>query len=428
MNAPRVSLSVFHFNLQYVAGGLDNFFGQTVSEIAIEDAIIVESFEPLVDLFERHPNWGGSFEMQGLMLEVMAQRHPEIAKRFHKLVRRGQVDLMSFHWSDQLVTAYTWFDQEWSWLENQRIFDALCMPRSRAHFLQEGQFGPGLSAFVADKENGVMVLPRNLLSYHHEPHPVGLYFKNDGHPVIVTNGHAQNVLEVGWNFADDGELLATGNLNPYAFDVFKHNPEFLKKEYEDKLTALEADGWVIAPISHYLALLEDRGVEPIAIDPPVLDGSWQPENSGNMFIWMGGEGLVPGDERDLAILTGNVTVRSRLLAVETLITLAEKQNVDTALAKEWQRMAVRELLLAECSDTTGWRPQKNRSRLRSQTPGKGPGNGKQSGRLAPQIHGTNGDGGHQFKRRHFDRKRNFWRSAVQRNTHSGARRTRRSSG
>ena len=357
MDATKISLAVYHFNIQYVAGGIDDFLGASATEEEVEDAIIREGFEPLVALFERHPDWGASFEMQGLMLEIMALRHPDVARRFQKLVRRGQVDLLSFHWSDQLVTAYTRQDMLWSWAENKRVTDALCIPRAPAHFLQEGQYGPGLSAFAQEMEGATMILPRNLLKMHvGDPPPAGLIFENDGYRVLVTNGHATPDLTLGWSFVDDGELLATHKLNPYIWDSYKYDAEYLKAEYEDKLQAMVDDGWIIAPVSHYLKVLADRAVAPTVIDPPVMDGSWQPRDSDNMHIWMGGKGQVPGDERDNAILTGNVRARQALVAVSHLIESAQTAGVDTAAAEAWHHRAVRELLKAECSDTTGWRP------------------------------------------------------------------------
>ncbi len=359
MSAEKVSVSVFHFNIQYVAGGLDNFLEVwTASEEEIEDLIIVESFEPLVDLFERHPEWGASFEMQGLMLEIMAERHPDILTRLHALAARGQVDVMSYHWSDQLVVAYAKQDMDWSWNENQWVFDSLCMPRAPVHFLQEGQFGPGIAQYAHDKGE-LMVLPRNLMKLHYQPPPTGLLFSNAGAHVISTDGFAGDGLVLNWNYADDGELIATGDANPYLLDQFVHDPEFLKAEYEDKLTALEADGYLITTLSHYSALLKDRAVEPVPIEPPILDGTWQPDDSLNMHLWMGGSGARPGSEQDNLILTANVQLRRRLAAIEQRLDAAEAVPdliADPGPARASLRYAIRELLLAEVSDSTGWRP------------------------------------------------------------------------
>ena len=78
------ALTLLHFNIQYVAGGCEGMAEELGldtgdydwSEQAMEDAIIAESFEPLLGMLERHPDWTVTFEMQGLMLEILDQRHP----------------------------------------------------------------------------------------------------------------------------------------------------------------------------------------------------------------------------------------------------------------------------------------------------------------------------------------------------------------
>ena len=356
MDADKISINVFHYNIQYVAGGLDNYFDTwTATEEEIEDLIIVESFEPLVDLFERHPTWGASFEMQGLMLEIMAARHPDILKRFGDLVRRGQVDVMSFHWSDQLVTAYPRQHMEWSWLENQRVFDGLCLKRSPGHFLQEGQFGPGIAQFAAERGETV-IMPRNLVSVFHDPRPNGWHYNHMGSRVLMSDGHSGEGLTLNWNYVDDAELVATGDANPYLLSEFKHDPEFLANTYEKSLQALDDSGYAITPVSHYLKVIDDRELPKTPVDPPVLDGSWQPRDSSNMALWMGGKGQSPGDERDNLILTTNIVAGQRLRNVEYLLKRATDEGIDTSEAQKVFRFAMRELLLATVSDSTGWRP------------------------------------------------------------------------
>ena len=59
--AGRWALSLFHFNIQYVAGGLRGFMpGRLEShfdfdEAETEDLIIRESYLPLLDILEAHP-------------------------------------------------------------------------------------------------------------------------------------------------------------------------------------------------------------------------------------------------------------------------------------------------------------------------------------------------------------------------------------
>lgn len=90
----KYALALLHYNLQYVAG-----------DEKIENRIIEGSFAPMIDFFLAHPGWGADFEMQGYMLEQTAKRYPEIFDKFKTLLDRGQVKLVSFHYSDQLFLA-----------------------------------------------------------------------------------------------------------------------------------------------------------------------------------------------------------------------------------------------------------------------------------------------------------------------------------
>ena len=59
----KYALSTFHFNIQYVAGGMVGFLpwdapAWELNAEAIEDMIVVESFEPVIDLYGSHPEWG----------------------------------------------------------------------------------------------------------------------------------------------------------------------------------------------------------------------------------------------------------------------------------------------------------------------------------------------------------------------------------
>ena len=92
--APGFLLNVYHFNIQYVVG-----------HEASMRRIVVESFEPLVDWYLAHPGWGADFEMQGMMIEYMGEKHPAVLEKFKRLINSGQCELVSFHLSDALNLA-----------------------------------------------------------------------------------------------------------------------------------------------------------------------------------------------------------------------------------------------------------------------------------------------------------------------------------
>jgi len=356
--ATKFSLAVYHFNLQYVAGGIQDFLGQpNLTDEELQDLIIEESFAPLVDFFEAHPTWGASFEMQGMMIEVLAQRYPDLLLRFGRLVRRGQVDLMSFHYSDQLYLAYPLRDQEWSWAENQRLFEGLCLPPSPAFFTQEGQYGPGMAAFIHARNGGLPVLPRNLLGFNVGPDkPRGLWFETEGVPVITTDGYTDpdTGWSLNWNFVDDAELLATGGINPYFPKLFVKSDEAMEA-YRAKLQDLTDQGYLVTTIAEYRRQLEAADIPRTALIP-IHDGQWQSDAGDNLFQWMGFGAGWAGDERDNGILAGNVGVSREIRAAEILLEDAAAAGEDVADLTERLFEAKRALLKAEVSDSTGWRP------------------------------------------------------------------------
>jgi len=119
---------MFHYNVQYVAGGLKGFpSGQDdnptfdLDDAQVQDRIITESFEPVLDVFLAHPTWKVTLEMPAYMVEVMMERHPEVLAKLKQLMASGQAELVSFHYSDQMFLAYPRLDLE----RSHEIMDAV---------------------------------------------------------------------------------------------------------------------------------------------------------------------------------------------------------------------------------------------------------------------------------------------------------------
>ncbi len=346
----KFAVAVYHFNVQYVAGGLEGFVadydlydawaGLDYTENGVEDAIIVESFLPLLELFEAHPTWGADFELQGYMVDRIRQRHPEV----HALMQEldGQVSFDSFHYSDELWTAQPAGAIARSRVETQAAFTAAGLTLGDATFTQEGQFSMGMDAVLP--AGHVAMLPRNLFGLHYsqeERRP--LYSQGD---IFVTiGGHswtdAGTGVEVRWTFMDDGELLATGDMNPYFLPVFVHDPEQIAA-YEAELVELEAQGYEITTVADAIGALRVAGYEPEPL-PPIIDGAWQPDDTGNLSRWMGDFGLAPDHEADNDVRTA----WHYAWAQTRLADLLDVEGADAA----W-----REVLLAGVSDSTGWNP------------------------------------------------------------------------
>lgn len=354
----KFALQLFHFNLQYVCGGTIGFTGETkVPELdldndATEDRIITESFEPIVDLFAKHPTWGVDLEMQGYMLDVIAARHPALLDKLRNMTQAGQIDVISFHYSDQLFIGYPQQDWERSQALTQATFDTHDVPLSRSVFCQEGQAAPAMATQMANRGYRTMAWPKNLWTFQHgDASAEPLYTFGDIFMIQAGKGVAYddgtNTLEMTWSFFDDGELLATGDFNPYFTEFFFHDPEAVKT-YEDELLALEADGYVIATIDQYVDAAEAI-VTPVA-PPPLLDGTWQPNSTNGVSRWLGRQGVWFGQERDNHVRTAGAQAHRELVAAET-IAAASGIDARAPLDAAWRMM-----FLGQVTDASGINP------------------------------------------------------------------------
>lgn len=337
-------LSLLHFNLQYCAGGLEGLFSVDwpSDEVSVEDQIIVESFEPVLGLLEAHPDWQMDLELQAYMVEVLALRHPDTLDRLRVLAHAGQVELVSFHYSDQLWTAFPPRDQEASLALVAEIFRAYDLPLSPVVFTQEGQFGPGMLSRMPAFGYTIAVLPHNLGEYAWGTGVAPMYDAGGGVTVLAGGtGGTGDGWELRWHFLNDGELYATNNMNCYLGPAFLADPEALAAR-EAELEAQVADGAKIVSIGSFVAAV-DPPVTPL---PPLPDGTWQPDDTDNLWRWMGGAGLWGADESDNGVRTTNMAARHVVAAAEQV------PGVDAAGLRD----AWKEVLLAEVSDATGWNP------------------------------------------------------------------------
>ena len=356
----QYALAVYHFNVQYVAGGLQEFWedlgsppnweGLDVSDEGVQDAIIVESFLPLLELYADHPDWGGDFELQGLMVDAIRERHPATLALMQELSAAGLVHFDSFHYSDELWTAQPAEAIRRSFDDTLQAFDAAGVVHGGSYFTQEGQFGLGMADVIP--EGGVGMIPRNLFGLHYpieDRRP--LFDAGDGRWATVA-GHSWTVdvggttFQTAWTFMDDGELLATGGLNPYFLPSFHADPEEVA-DYEAQVQGLVDAGYTPASVALVAAELLAAGYEPEPL-PPLIDGAWQPDDTANVGLWMGDVGTFPAIEADGAIRAGYAQAY-REVRMATVLEGADEPAVDEA----WRALA-----LGGVSDSTGWNPNR----------------------------------------------------------------------
>jgi hypothetical protein len=353
----KFALSMFHFNVQYVCGGTIGFLAVPNAELDLdndttEDRIITESFEPIVDLFEKHPSWGVDLEMQAYMLDIIAARHPALLDKMRVMAKSGQIDIVSFHYSDQLFIGYPQEDLERSNDLTAATFAKHDIPLSRTVFCQEGQAAPGMAAVMAERGYRNMVWPKNLWTFQRgefEADP--LYQFGDvlmlAGSKSVSHDQGGTTIEMTWTFFDDGELLATNDFNPYFPEFFFHDPAAVAV-YEDKLLDLQAQGYRIASVDQYVEAV--RALVTPTPAPPLLDGTWQPNSTNGVKRWLGGGGAWRAQERDNHVRTLGIAAHRELVAAETA---AQQAGID---AREPLDAAWRLLFLGQVTDASGINP------------------------------------------------------------------------
>lgn len=368
----KFAMSLFHFNVEYVIGGLDYTDAsgtQHLFEYAgapskgwtdpkVEDWIITETFLPILVMYEKHPTWGVSIELQGYMVEVLAARHPTTLKLLRKLAQRGQVELISFHYNAQLFLAFATEDLHRSIVATRAVFKEHCLPLSGVVFNQEGQAGEGRQKMLVDEGYTIGVYPKNLWQYvQHNRTPWPVYSSEGGALIVGPGGvDAAGGVEVAWDFFDDGEVLAAkSKLNPYFAPAIKHDPKRVA-DFEAKLAAREKSGFYMATVTDYVAHLKARKVEMKAA-PPLVDGTWQAKSTQSIHRWLGGRSdAFEQDEQDNRVRTLNTKASMHVRALTVLADALDEQGKLDASDRAAVDTLWRLLWRAEVSDCSGVNP------------------------------------------------------------------------
>ncbi|MBM4342740.1 MAG: hypothetical protein FJ100_05130 [Deltaproteobacteria bacterium] len=374
----KFALGLFHYNIEYVIGGLeytkadgkklvflDKPSNQGWTDEKTQDYIIDQTLRPILEVFERHPTWGVDIELQGMAIEVMAQRHPKTLALLKKLVDNGQVELISFHWAAQFFLAFPREDLQRSLDVTKQIMADACLPLGPVVFNQEGQAGEGRQDLLVQGGWKVGVFPKNLWKYQHKGDDSNWWplYSSEGGDLVVGPGGVDPAagVQVAWHFFDDGELRAApktpnGPLNPYFAPEAAADPARIK-EYEDQLIALEKDGWYLTRIGDYVRHLKAKGIAAKPA-PPLLDGTWQAPSTNSVHKWMGSAGiLAPGVEADNVVRTGNVVARTQVVALQRVLDAIAKDHPIKAKAWRAQLDALwRKLWRVQVSDCSGINP------------------------------------------------------------------------
>lgn len=379
----KFGLTMFHWNIQYVAGGLiGEWQGEQISmcfdmfgthemcegwtDDVLIDWIIRVSFLPILDLYLAHPDWRATFEMPGLMVQAMAERQPDVLAKLQCAANSGQIEIVSIHWSDQLFLAFPSRDLVWSIEHNRQVFEDAALPLSGVVFNQEGQSGVGKHRIMAEQGYTIDVLHRNLYRYHQQADVddgVWPVYESTGpgapHAVkVVVGGNVDPTagVQVDWTFFDDGEVLATPG-NPYLAPV-QPEPDWAEVgRFERKLQTRADEGYLHTTITDYVARLEQLGIAPKPL-LPIADSTWQPPSTEGISRWMGRIGTLgySTHENDNRIRTDNYRASTCLAGAALLAELVADDGHDVAQERAWIDDGYLDLIRAQVSDATGINP------------------------------------------------------------------------
>ncbi len=338
---PKYAVALFHYNFQYVAG-----------DYRIEARIVRESLWPALQFFEKHPRYRVDLEFQGYAIETMAREYPEVLKLLKKLVRRGQIELVIAHYSDQFFIAYPAIDLRRSITMSDSILHLYGLQRSRVFFGQEIQYSPGLATALKGLYD-VVVTSSDPYSWYRGSIPplVRVVYGHDEILGWMGGGEKKlKNLEWTWSFLDDGEVF---NTLDYKSDFYRV-PEQEKKNI-GRFRELEREGYRFVTISELVKILKDDPDYTIPVAGFIPEGTWNMSVCGP-FMWMGRQRS--GVETDGLTRALSYRLRGEVLAAEKMVEHV-KDRVDRSLLEKvlaWLREAWKHLFLSEVSDSSGWTP------------------------------------------------------------------------
>lgn len=346
--AERYSLGVYHFNIQYAAGLPSSYFKQTTA-----------SLQPFLRFYETFPQWKANLEISGHHVAFLERHFPEDLARLRTLNQRGQVEIVTVHYSDQIYLAYPKHDLVKSIEVADEILARNGLTRSPVWFGQENFFGEGVAEVMKECGFSVALVNGNYLRHLHGTpgKPPAPYYTYHGVDCLASGLQRQHddVLQT-WNFWGDGEL-AFARFNVYFPGYGASEKKFVKRA--NHFYQQHRAGVQFVTVTEYLAEIKRRGYEPEPLGP-FLDGSWNHYDYGGVFLWMGLYRMA--FERDGRVRARTIQSRNRVRLAEVLLDHPDSTvsghlaDADRAWCARHLKRAWKHQLLAEVSDSTGQTP------------------------------------------------------------------------
>ncbi len=376
----KLALGLFHFNIQYVAGGLSGYHRYCTQAII-----------PFLEVFQANPTFRASFELAGVGLEFLAKHYPWAIAALRDLNRRGQLEIISSTYTPALWVAFPGRDLRKSVELNRSRIASLGLEVAEIFFAQEAFFGSGLRAL--DELFAVALCKDEFLRHQMAPGDIAAAYRLGRMRVVVGASHMLNEVAAIAR-ADPASSIARASLGIYgerirqamltlpesgggakvgaAGDiawrwyhmgsghhfVTPHSPENWSQFFADErwmainmsvLQEIEAAGFTLSTVSDFVSATKDIAVKPL---PPVVEGGWNTVKSRGVFTWMNRQSR--SWDRNTEILGMAWRSREEVVKCEEIVEVLPtdaQELARSALEAVWQ-----DQLMAESSDPCGWVP------------------------------------------------------------------------
>nr|MDO8086100.1 hypothetical protein [Candidatus Sigynarchaeum springense] len=368
----RYATILYHYNAEYRAGNQ-----------AVEDAIINVAIPELIKMYDRHPDWPWTLELQAWAIVNMSLTdNGTIFNMLKNQINRGQCELITPLWSYQMLTAFTIEDVNFSLALTRETLLGLNITRfPRVCFFQESQAFPGFGNAIF-KQYGfdTCMVGTHVLALHGiEPvHPLFVqrlwndpstdfyYLPYNWVPETVQDGfHFWTFLATGETVT--GRNVLTGQGTGQGEEAYLPAPELIAA-HELHLDLMRKSGYRMMTISDYVTTLVNRH-EYAMLDRFVPETTWRDmpgfginrEDSNGLWKWMGhntAKGNATNYNDDGSQLadtwrTGNIlkATRTLLLANWYMLNNATRTSLNATLTN-----AYKFYFRAQGTDAYGWEP------------------------------------------------------------------------
>jgi alpha-amylase len=110
----------------------------------VVDRIVKETYRPVLDALQKHPGVSVNLHFSGVLLEMLAERHPEMVQQLRDLVATGRVEMMTGGFYEPVLVEWAEEDRDGQlammagWLKNRLGAEPV------GAWLAEGVWGPSL--------------------------------------------------------------------------------------------------------------------------------------------------------------------------------------------------------------------------------------------------------------------------------------------